>query len=99
MVKKYLLAAIGFAMIGCGGLGIPTTTVQIGATPLTITNGQSTTLAWQSIDASSVVSSNFGASTVNGTKVVSPGSTTTYTITVQSSFGGTATSSVTVNVQ
>ena len=99
MIKRLIIAGIGLSMLGCGGLGFPTTTVQLGATPPTISNGQSTTLAWQSINAASVVSSNFGATTTSGTKVVSPGSTTTYTITIQSALGDTATSSTTVTVQ
>ncbi len=98
MVKRLIIAGIGLTMVGCGGLGFPTTTVQLGATPPTITNGQSTTLTWQSLNAASVVSSNFSASSTSGTKSVSPTVTTVYTITVQSSLGDTATSSTTVTV-
>lgn len=86
-------------MVGCGGLeGLQTTSVQIQATPPTITNGQSSTLVWTSINASSVVSSNFGASATSGSKVVSPTVTTVYTITVQSPLGDTDTKTATVTV-
>ena len=98
MVKRLVLGAILMASVGCGGLGIPTTTVQLGASPTTIPNGQSTTLAWTSINANAVVSSNFGATTTSGTTSVSPTATTTYTITVQSPLGDTATASTTVTV-
>jgi hypothetical protein len=98
MVKRLILGAILISSVGCGGLGIPTTTVQLGASPTTIPNGQSSTLAWTSINASSVVSSNFGATTTSGTKVVSPTTTTIYTITVQSPIGDTDTKTVTVTV-
>lgn len=98
MTKLFIVGAIALSLVGCGGLGFPTTTVQLGASPQTITNGQSTTLTWASINASGVVSSNFGATTTNGTKSVSPTQTTTYTITVQSTLGDTASSSTTVTV-
>ena len=98
MIKRLIIGTIALSMVGCGGLGIPTTTVQLGATPTTIPNGQSSTLAWTSLNADSVVSSNFGATTTSGNKVVSPTVTTTYTITVQSPLGDQATSSVQVTV-
>ena len=98
MVKRLILGGIALSMVGCGGLGIQTTSVQLGATPTTITSGQSTTLAWTSINAASVVSSNFGATATSGSKPVSPTATTTYTITVQSTLGDTDTKSVTVTV-
>ena len=98
MIKRLILGAILISSVGCGGLGIPTTTVQLGATPPTIASGQSTTLAWTSVNASAVVSSNFGATTTSGTKSVSPTVTTTYTITVQSPLGDTSSASTTVTV-
>jgi hypothetical protein len=98
MVKRLILGAIALSCVGCGGLGFQTTTVQLGATPITITNGQSTTLQWVSVNAAGVVDSNFGANVTSGSKVVSPTVTTTYTITVQSALGDTATSSVKVTV-
>ena len=98
MIKRLIIGAIALSLVGCGGLGFPTTTVQLGASPTTISNGQSTTLQWVSVNAAGVVSSNFGASATSGSKVVSPTVTTTYTITVQSSLGDMATSSVKVTV-
>jgi len=76
----------------------PPPTVNLSANPTSITDGDSTTLTWSATNATSVVSSNFGASSVSGSKSVSPSSTTTYTITVSGAGGqATATQTVTVN--
>jgi hypothetical protein len=99
MVKWFVLGAVAVSTAGCGGLaGLVGVSVNVVATPPTIANGQSTTLAWQSIGASSVVSSNFGAVSVSGSKVVSPSATTVYTVTVQDSSGNPATNTATVTV-
>jgi len=75
----------------------PSPTVSLSGSPLSITRGTNSTLTWSSTNATSVSSSNFGASTVNGTTTVSPSSTTTYNITVAGP-GGSATASITINV-
>ena len=86
-------------MVGCGGLNsLLGVSVNLIATPQMIPNGQSTTLTWQSVVATSVVSSNFGASAVSGSKIMTPGATITYTITVQDADGNQATSNTTVTV-
>jgi probable HAF family extracellular repeat protein len=65
----------------------------------TVTRGASTTLHWTSTDATTVVSSNFGATKVNGSKTVAPSATTTYTITVSGAGGkGSARAAVIVRV-
>lgn len=98
---------LALALAGCGGGGglggrddpapTPTTTVQLGVSKTAINAGENVTLTWTSTNASSVVSSNFGATAVGGTKTVSPAATTTYSITVQGSSGErTATVTVTV---
>ena len=55
----------------------------------------SSTLTWTSTDATTVVSSNFGASTVSGTTSVSPTDTTTYEIEVSGPAQPNADASVT----
>ena len=72
-------------------------TITLNASPITITQGSSATLTWSSSNATSVTSSNFGATTVNGSTTVSPSSTTPYNITV-SGPGGSTTATVTVTV-
>lgn len=58
----------------------------------------SSTLTWTSTDATTVVSSNFGASTVSGTTTVSPTDTTTYEIEVSGPAQPNADASVIVTV-
>jgi len=58
----------------------------------------SSTLTWTSTDATTVVSSNFGASTVSGTTSVSPTDTTTYEIEVSGPAQPNADASVVVTV-
>ena len=99
MVKRMIIGVLALSVLGCGGIdGLQTTQVVLTATPTTVPNGTATTLSWTSINATNVVSSNFGATTTSGTKSITPGGTITYTITVQSSLGDTSTSSVTVTV-
>jgi hypothetical protein len=71
--------------------------VFLSATPSSIVRGNSSTLSWSSSNAT-VVSSNFGATTATGSTVVSPTSTTTYTITVVSPTGNLATATATITV-
>ena len=74
MLAVVLLLHISLA--GCGGGGgdgtNPAPTVQLTADQTTLNPGQSTTLHWTSTNATSVVSSNFGAMLVNGDTTVSP---------------------------
>jgi prepilin-type N-terminal cleavage/methylation domain-containing protein/prepilin-type processing-associated H-X9-DG protein len=75
-----------------------TPSVSLSASPSAIEAGQSSTLTWSSTDAASVDSSNFGASSLNGSVTVSPTSTTEYTITVRNgNKKATAKATVTVN--
>lgn len=68
---------------------------SFGATPTTLTRGQSTTLNWATANAISV---SLNGNVVTGTSlVVSPTSNTTYTLTVTNGTGS-ATSSITVTV-
>lgn len=79
---------------------IPAPTISLSASPSSVTTNNpeavsSSTLTWSSTNATSVISSNFGAGSVNGSAIVSPSSTTNYSITV-SGAGGTANASTTV---
>lgn len=81
---------------------IPAPTISLSSSPSTVTVNnpeatRSSVLSWSSTNASSVISSNFGASSVNGSTTVSPFSATTYSITV-SGPGGTASANTTVDV-
>jgi len=74
-------------------------TVDLTADPDTIALGEASTLQWTSTNATEVVNSNFGATTVNGTLQVTPTETTTYTITVGGPGGQAAdTAQVTVTL-
>lgn len=79
---------------GCGGGGNDVS-VSLTATPEIAVSGENTTLEWSSHNATQLVSSNYGATEVNGSKQVSPTGMTTYTITV-SDGDHTATASVTL---
>lgn len=74
-------------------------TVNGGAGPVTITSGQSATLAWTTSDATSCTASGAwsGGKATSGSEAVSPTSTSTYTLTCTGPGGDTA-KSVTVNV-
>ncbi|HWR15569.1 MAG TPA: putative Ig domain-containing protein [Terriglobales bacterium] len=73
-------------------------TVQITASPTSITQGQSSTLSWSSTNATSAtINQNIGTVATSGTKTVTPTATTTYTITVTGA-GGSTTASTTVMV-
>ena len=71
---------------------------SLSASPESIDKGQSSTLTWQTSNATDVSIDNVGAVDPNGTKQVSPTESTTYTLTAKGA-GGTqsATARVTVN--
>ena len=73
-------------------------TASLTADPNTIDQGQSTTLTWQTTDATDVSISFLGAVQASGSQQVTPASSTTYTLTAKGA-GGTqqATTRVTVN--
>ena len=73
-------------------------TVSITATPAAVGAGQVATLAWTSTNGTSAAIDNgVGGVALHGSFQVSPGSTKTFTITVQGG-GGTATANTTVTV-
>jgi peptidoglycan-associated lipoprotein len=75
----------------------PTVTLQ--ASPTSINKGDSSTLAWNSTDATQLsIAPDVGAVTAQGTTKVSPSDTTTYTVSATGPGGSTsATATVTVN--
>lgn len=76
----------------------PAPTATIGASPASITSGQSASLTWSTTDASSVtIDQGIGTVAASGTRTVTPAATTKYTLTATSS-AGTATASATVTV-
>lgn len=72
--------------------------VALNADSQDILRGQSTRLVWNSQNTDAVAESNFDAATVAGEKVVTPLTTTTYTLTVRDAGGQTAVGSVEVRV-
>jgi len=73
--------------------------VQFSATPSSIASGQSSTLAWNVTNATSVTISGVGSGlNAAGTASVSPTKTTTYNLTASGQGGQTVTASVTVTV-
>jgi hypothetical protein len=77
----------------------PAPTVSITATPQTIAAGGSTSLTWSCSNATSCVVSGPGVTStaLNGTLVISPSATVTYTITA-TGLGGTTSESTTITV-
>ncbi|HET8823728.1 MAG TPA: peptidoglycan-associated lipoprotein Pal, partial [Terriglobales bacterium] len=76
----------------------PTPTATLTANPETIDKGQSTTLTWQTSNATDISIEGIGAIQPNGSQQVTPTESTTYTLTAKGA-GGTqsATARVTVN--
>jgi peptidoglycan-associated lipoprotein len=73
-------------------------TASLTASPDTIDKGQSTTLNWQTSNATDISIEGIGAVQPNGTQSVSPTDSTTYTLTAKGAGGTqTATARVTVN--
>jgi len=75
----------------------PVTTASLSANPKTISSGQSSTLSWNSTNASSCAGSGFAASGTSGSAVVHPNVTTSYSVTCTGS-GGSATALATVTM-
>ncbi len=101
IVGLVLFLLLAFIANGCTTKGTAPVnsdvTLTLNADPPTIAAGQTSTLTWSSTNSTSVVSSDFGAETVNGSMVVSPTQTQTFTITVQGAKGEqTARATVTV---
>lgn len=67
------------------------------ASPMTLVAGQSSTLSWRTENADSVEISGLGGVAQNGTQVVTPEATTTYTLTARNRFGS-ATAQVSIQV-
>ena len=77
----------------------PAPTASLSANPNTITQGQSTTLTWQTTNATDVSIDGIGAVDTSGSRQVTPAESTTYHL-VAKGAGGTqdATARVTVNL-
>ncbi len=75
-----------------------TPTASLTASPDTIDKGQSSTLTWQTTNATDVSIDGIGAVQPNGTQQVTPAESTTYTLNAKGAGGTqTATARVTVN--
>lgn len=78
----------------------PVTTATLAANPVVIEQGQTTTLTWQTNNATDIAIDGIGAVSGSGSKTVSPNSSMTYTLTAKGP-GGTkdSTARVTVNAK
>ncbi|MEW6364818.1 MAG: hypothetical protein AB1714_09290 [Acidobacteriota bacterium] len=89
---------------GSGGTTTKTTTVTVtaiygfAASPASINTGDSTTLSWQAGGTSASIDHGIGGVPINGSIVVSPATTTTYTLTAWAPGGFSVTAAVTVLV-
>jgi PKD repeat protein len=81
--------------VGGGGV-LPPPTLTFTASPTSITSGNSSTLTWSSTNATGCTN-NFSGAGLSGTKVVSPTTNTTYSITCNG-LGGNITKTATVTV-
>jgi peptidoglycan-associated lipoprotein len=73
-------------------------TASLTANPNTVDKGQSTTLTWQTTNATDVSITGIGAVSANGSQSVTPSDSTTYSLTAKGDGGSqTATARVTVN--
>jgi len=73
-------------------------TVTLQASPASINKGESSTLSWNSTDATQLsIAPDVGAVTAQGSTKVSPSDTTTYTVTATGP-GGSASATATVSV-
>ena len=86
------------AFLLVGDADVPPTVNSFTATPGTIIEGESSTLAWETTNAASVsIDQGVGSQPVDGSVVVSPTVTTTYTLTAPGA-GGTAVATAAVTV-
>ena len=100
-----VILAFAFAMVACGGTSStppitpppPAPTASLSANPSTIVQGASSTLTWQTTNATDVSINGLGAVQPNGSQSVNPGNSTTYTLTAKGA-GGTQTAMATVTV-
>src|SRR5579863_2951002 len=75
-------------------------TATLAASPDVIQQGQSTTLTWQTNNASDITIDGLGTVPASGSKTISPGSSTTYTLTAKGPGGSqNASARVTVNAK
>jgi peptidoglycan-associated lipoprotein len=75
-------------------------TATLAASPDVIQQGQSTTLSWQTNNASDITIDGLGTVSASGSKTVMPGSSTTYTLTAKGPGGSqNASARVTVNAR
>jgi hypothetical protein len=77
---------------------VVTPSCSLTGSPTSITDAGSSTLIWSSSNATSATLSSVGAVAVSGSRSVAPNVTTTYTLTVKSSTGHSATCATTIRV-
>jgi YVTN family beta-propeller protein len=101
MTKKVGIMMLGAVLLAGFAINIQAAkpTVKISASPASIVVGSPSTLTWTSTGATlASINQGIGSVAVNGSRVVSPTATTTYTITVKNSSGST-TAKATITVK
>ncbi|HWB84253.1 MAG TPA: OmpA family protein [Bryobacteraceae bacterium] len=84
--------------VNVGGTGGPAEIIRFEANPVTILQGESSTLSWTTTGGTQVSINGIGNVAPNGSQVVSPTATTTYTLSVTGADGSVVTAPVTVTV-
>lgn len=85
VIAYSVISLMGGCSDGGGGTAAAPPTLSFGADKSWVDQGKSVTLTWSSTGATKVVSSNFGATTLNGTMIVTPDASSVvhlYTISV-----------------
>ncbi|MGE0406201.1 MAG: alkaline phosphatase family protein, partial [Candidatus Korobacteraceae bacterium] len=103
LASALMVVALAFAA-GCAGTSAPINpdpaapTATLSATPTSVTAGGAVTLTWSTSNANSVtIDQGIGTVLASGQRIVSPASTTIYTLTA-SGAGGNTTATTTVTV-
>ena len=101
ILKLFTFSLLLFFISSCGGVtpgADPPTISSFTANPVSVTEGDSSTLSWVVTGATTVsINQGIGAVALSGSVLVSPTATTTYTLTATNS-AGTITATVTVTV-
>jgi hypothetical protein len=80
------------------GPGVPAITATLSASPGTISPGGAATLTWSVSDGTASLDQGLGSVALSGSRTVTPGTTTTYTLSASTS-AGSVTRTVTVVVR
>jgi hypothetical protein len=100
-MKTVIILLLTLTLIGCGGSSSPVTppatpvvtppppapTASLTASPTTVAAGQSTTLTWQTTNATTISIAGIGSVAANGSESVAPTASINYTLTAKGAGG------------